>query len=91
MGALYAGIALHQRQARDQPLFWFQGRVGAAPPTHLRTVWHGGPDQSGGYLRMTIPSSGTLRNRLLAALPEQVFGHLGPHLDPVSLSSRQIL
>jgi CRP-like cAMP-binding protein len=40
---------------------------------------------------MTIPSGGTLRNRLLGALPAEVFDDLAPLFAPVSLSLRQVL
>jgi CRP-like cAMP-binding protein len=40
---------------------------------------------------MTLSSGGTPRNRLLAALPQAALDNLGPHLDPVSLSPRQVL
>lgn len=40
---------------------------------------------------MTLSSGATPRNRLLATLPQQVFDHLGPHLEPMSLLPRQIL
>lgn len=40
---------------------------------------------------MTLPSGATPRNRLLAALPQATLDSLGAHLDPVSLSPRQVL
>ncbi len=40
---------------------------------------------------MTLSSGAIPQNRLLAALPQAALDNLGPHLDPVSLSPREVL